>query len=117
MNRIASPLIRLSAPLSLWDSMARRRAAMMSSSSQRDGWLSTSLVFMERRREVITFLPLLSSSTRASARDGVDEEEGRGSGLSGVWGEGSGEEAGKVCSGDVGWLGNQDGFTNRPSNG
>ena len=52
-----------------------------------------------------------------SARDGVDEEEGRGSGLSGVWGEDSGEEAGKVCSGDVGWLGNQEGFTNRPSNG
>ena len=96
MNLMASPLIRLSAPLSLCDSIAWRRAAMMSSSSQRDGWLSTSLVFMDRRRAVITFLPLLSSSTRASARDGVEEEEGGGSGLSGVWGEDSGEEAGRV---------------------
>ena len=51
----------------------------MSSSIQRDGWLRTSLVAILRRRVDITFLPLLSSSTRVSARDGVDEEEGGGS--------------------------------------
>ena len=80
MNRIASPLIRLSAPLSLWDSMARRRAAAISSSIQSDGWLRMSLVSMARRRADRVFLPLLSSSKRVSARDGVDEEEGGGSG-------------------------------------
>ena len=74
-------------------------------------------MFMERRREVITFLPLLSSSTRARSRDGVDEEEGGGSGPNLVGGEGSGEDVGKVVSGDAGWLGNQVGSTKRPSNG
>ena len=89
----------------------------MSSSSQRDGWLSTSLVSMVRRRADITFLPLLSSSTRASARDGVDEGEGGGSGPNLFGGEGSGEDVGKVVSGELGGLGNHVGSTNRPSNG
>ena len=74
-------------------------------------------MFMVRRREDIPFLPLLSSSTRASARDGVDEEEGGGSGPKFVGGEGSGEDVGKVVSGELGGLGNHVGSTNRPSNG
>ena len=69
------------------------------------------------RRADIASLPLLSSSTRARARDGGDEEEGGGSGPNLFGGEGSGEDVGKVVSGDVGGLGNQEGFTNRPSNG
>ena len=73
---MASPLIKLSAPPSLWDSMA----AVISSSIHSDGWLRTSLVAILWRSADITFLPLLSSSTRVSARDGVDEEEGGGSG-------------------------------------
>ena len=116
MNRMASPLIRLSAPPSLWDSMARRSAAAISSSIQSDGWLRTSLVSIDRRRADIAFLPLLSSSTRESARDGVDEEDGD------FWGEVSGEEEVGLLSGDevgsdeVG-LGNQSGVTKRPSKG
>ena len=35
-----------------------------------------------------------------SARDGVDEEEGGGSGPNGFWGVDSGEEVEKVVSGD-----------------
>ena len=61
------------------------------------------------RRVDITFLPLLSSSTRVSARDGVDEEEGGGSGPNRFWGEGEEvdvEEGGEEwCSGVVGGLG------------
>ena len=88
----------------------------MSLSIQSDGWLRTSLVAILRRRVVITFLPLLSSSTRVSARDGVDEEDGD------FWGEVSGEGVDWVLSGDevgsdeVG-LGNQLGVTKRPSKG
>ena len=56
------------------------------------------------RRADIAFLPLLSSSTRARARDGVGEEEdveeGGGSGPNLVGGEDSGEDVGKVVSGD-----------------
>ena len=95
MNLIASPLIRLSASPSLWDSMVRRRAAAMSSSIQSDGWLRTSLESIDWRRAMIASLPLLASSKRVRARDGVGEEGG-GSELSGVCGEGSGEEAGRV---------------------
>ena len=73
----------------------------MSSSSQRDGWLRTSLVSMLWRRADIASLPLLSSSIRARAReDGVGEEEDGDSGLRLVGGEGSGEDVGKVVSGD-----------------
>ena len=91
---------------------------MMSSSSQRDDWLRTSLVSMVWRRANTAFLPLLSSSTRARAReDGVDEEEGGGSGPNLFGGEGSGEDVGKVVSGDLGGLGNQEGSVNRPSKG
>ena len=90
----------------------------MSSSSQRDGWLRISLVFMVRRRVDIASLPLLSSSTRARARDGVDEEEGGGSGPNLFGGESSGEDVvGKVVSGELGGLGNQVGLTNNPSKG
>ena len=70
-----------------------------------------------RRRVDIAFLPLLSSSIRVSARDGVDEEEDGD-----FWGEISGEEVVWVLSGDevgsdeVG-LGNQLGVTKRPSKG
>ena len=81
----------------------------MSSSSQRDGWLRTSLVSMVRRRADITFLPLLSSSTRVSARDGVDEEEGGGSGPNLFGGEGEEVDVEDVgedwCSGVLGGLG------------
>ena len=72
---------------------------------------------MARRKAEIAFLPLLSSSTRVSARDGVDEEEGGGSGPNLFVGEGSGEDVGKVVSGELGGLGNQVGSTNRPSKG
>ena len=115
---MASPLIRLSAPPSLWDSIARRRAAAMSSSIQRDGWLRTSLVFMDRRRAVIASLPLLASSKRVRAReDGVVGEVGGGSGPKGFWGKDSGEDGGKVVSGEAGGLGNHLGLTNNPSKG
>ena len=50
-----------------------------------------------------------------SARDGVDEEEGGGSGPKGFWGEDSGEEEEKVVSGDETVSGNQVGFTKRSS--
>ena len=89
----------------------------MSPSIQRDGWLRTSLVSMARRRADIAFLPLLSSSTRVSARDGVDEKEGGGSGPNGFWGEDFGEDGGKVVSGEAGGLGNHLGLTNNPSKG
>ena len=72
------------------------------------------------RRANTAFLPLLSSSTRARAReDGVDEEEGGGSGPNLFGGEGSGEDVvvGKVVSGEFGGLRNQVGSTNRPSKG
>ena len=72
---------------------------------------------MVRRRVDIASLPLLSSSTRARARDGVDEEEGGGSGPNLFGGEGSGEDVGKVVSGELGGLENHVGSTNRPSNG
>ena len=52
-----------------------------------------------------------------SARDGVDEEEGGGSGPNFFGGEVSGEEVGKVVSGELGGLGNQVGSTKRPSKG
>ena len=71
-----------------------------------------------RRVDIIASLPLLSSSTRARARDGVDEEEGGGSGPNLFGGEGSGEDVvGKVVSGELGGSGNQVGFTNKPSKG
>ena len=58
---------------------------------------------MVRRRADITFLPLLSSSTRVSARDGVDEEGGGGSGPNLLGGEGERVEVEDVgedrCSG------------------
>ena len=92
----------------------------MSSSIQSDGWLRTSLVAILRRRVDITFLPLLSSSTRVSARDGVGEEEGGGgSGPNLLGGEGERVEVEDVgedrCSGVLGGLGNQPGRTKRPS--
>ena len=103
MNWIASSLIKLSAPLSLWDSMVRRRAAAMSSSIQSDGWLRVSLEFMARRRTDRVSLPLLSSSKRVSARDGVGDEGGGGSGPYRLGGEGERvevEDVGEVwCSG------------------
>ena len=72
----------------------------MSSSIQSDGWLRTSLVAILRRRVDITFLPLLSSSTRVSARDGVDEEEdGGGSGPNLLGGEGERVEVEDVGEG------------------
>ena len=51
------------------------------------------------------------------ARDGVDGEEGGGSGPNRVGGEESGEEVGRLGSGDEAVSGNQLGFTKRPSNG
>ena len=45
----------------------------------------------------------------------MDEEEGGGSGPNGFWGEDSGEEVGKVVSGDEAVSGNQVGFTKRSS--
>ena len=72
-------------------------------------------MFMVRRSVDITFLPLLSSSTRVSTRDGVDEEKGGGSGPNGFWGVDSGEEEEKVVSGDEAVSGNQVGFTKRSS--
>ena len=95
----------------------------MSSSIQSDGWLRTSLVSMLWRRANITFLHLLSSSTRASAReDGLGEEEGGGLGLRLLGGEGLGDDVGEEdveegWSGDFGGLGNQEGSMNRPSKG
>ena len=81
----------------------------MSSSIQRDGWLRTSLVAIVRRRADITSLPFLSSSTRVSARDGVDEEEGGGSGPNLFGGEGEEVDVEDVgedwCSGVLGGLG------------
>ena len=74
-------------------------------------------MFMVRRSVDITFLPLLSSSTRVSTKDGVDEEKGGGSGPNGFWGEDSGEEVERVVSGDEAGLGNQLGVTKRPSKG
>ena len=47
----------------------------------------------------------------------MDEEEGGGSGPNLFGGEGSGEDVGKVVSGELGGLGNQVGSTNRPSKG
>ena len=86
----------------------------MSSSIQRDGWLRTSLVFMDRRRADIASLPLLASSKRVRAReDGVVGEEGGGSGPKRFGGEDSGEEVGKVVSGDEAVSGNQEAFTKR----
>ena len=72
---------------------------------------------MDRRSADIISLPLLSSSTRARARDGVDEEEGGGSGPKRLGGEDSGEEVERLVSGDEAVSGNQVGFTKRPSNG
>ena len=72
-------------------------------------------MFMARRRADRVSLPLLSSSTRESARDGLDEVDGGE-------GEVSGEEVDWVLSGDevgsdeVG-LGNQLGVTKRTSKG
>ena len=61
----------------------------MSSSIQSDGWLRTSLEFIDRRRVDIISLPLLASSKRVRARDGVDEEgDGGGSGPNLLGGEG-----------------------------
>ena len=75
-------------------------------------------------------LPLLSSSTRARAReDGSGEEEGGGSGPNLLGGEGLGEEVveedvGEGCSGELGGLGKRteflskkEGWVKRPSNG
>ena len=68
------------------------------------------------RRANTAFLPLLSSSTRARAReDGVDEEEGGGSGPNLFGGEVSGEDVGKVVSGEEAVSGNQLDVTKRPS--
>ena len=52
-----------------------------------------------------------------SARDEVDGAEGGGSGPNLFGGEGSGEDVGKVVSGDLGGLGNQVGSVNSPSKG
>ena len=76
-------------------------------------------------------LPLLSSSTRARAReDGLGEEEGGGSGPNLLGGEGLGEEVVEedvgegCCSGDLAGLGKRmeflskkEGWVKRPSNG
>ena len=81
----------------------------MSSSSQRDDWLRTSLVSMVWRRANTASLPLLASSTRVRARDGVDEEEGGGSGPNLLGGEGEEVDVEDVgedwCSGVLGGLG------------
>ena len=83
----------------------------MSSSIHKDGWLRTSLVFIDRRRADIASLPLLASSKRVRAReDEVVGEEGGGSGPYLFGGEDSGEETGKVVSGDEAVSGNQEGF-------
>ena len=76
----------------------------MSSSSQRDGWPRTSLVSMVWRRANTASLPLLASSTRARARDGVDEEEGGGSGPKLLGGEGLGDGVGEEDV-EEGWSG------------
>ena len=82
------------------------------------------------RRAIAASLPLLSSSSRARAReDGLGEEEGGGSGPKRLGGEGLGEEVGEEdvregCSGELGGLGNRtefrskkEGWVNSPSNG
>ena len=75
------------------------------------------------RRANTASLPLLASSTRARAReDGLGEEEGGGSGLRLLGGEGLGDDVGEEdveegWSGDLGGLGNQEGSMNRPSKG
>ena len=57
------------------------------------------------RRVDITFLPLLSSSTRVSAReDGLGEEEGGGLGLRLLGGEGLGDDVGEEDV-EEGWSG------------
>ena len=93
----------------------------MSSFSQRDGCVKTSLVYMVRLRAIAASLPLLSSSMRASAREeGVGEVEGGGSGPKVL----GGEDVGEVCSGELGGLGKRAvflskkvGLVNRPSKG
>ena len=74
-------------------------------------------MFKCRRSADSISLPLLSSSTRERARDGADEVEGGGSGPDGVEGEVSGEEIGRLGSGDEAVSGNQLGFTKSPSKG
>ena len=100
---MASPLIRLYAPPSLWDSIARRRAAAISSSTHSDGWLRASLVSICRRSADSISLPLLSSSTRERARDGVGGEGGGGAGPNLLGGDGEKVEVEDVgedwCSG------------------
>ena len=79
---------------------------------------------MLRRRAVAPSLPLLSSSMRARAReDGLGEEEGGGSGQN-LLGEVLCEDAGEVCSGELGGLGRRamflskkEGLVNNPSKG
>ena len=75
----------------------------MSSSIQSDGWLRVSLEFMARRRTDRVSLPLLSSSKRVSARDGVGDEGGGGSGPYRLGGEGERVEVEDV--GEVWWSG------------
>ena len=96
----------------------------MSSSSQRDGWVRTSLVSMVWRRAITASLPLLSSSMRARAmEDGLGEEEGGGSGPNLRGGDGVDvEDVGEVCSGDLEGLGRRsvflsqkEGWVKRPS--
>ena len=85
---------------------------------------------MEWRSAIAVSLPLLSSSTRAKAREGgLGEEEGGRSGPNLLGGEGLGEEVGEEeveegWSGDLGGLGKRaeflskkDGWVKRPSNG
>ena len=83
------------------------------------------------RRAITASLPLLSSSTRARAReDGSGEEVGGGSGPNLLGGEELGEEVVEedvgegCCSGELGGLGKRveflskkDGWVKRPSNG
>ena len=77
------------------------------------------------RRTIAASLPLLSSSMRARAReDGLGEEEGRGSGPNLLGDEVSGEDAGEVCSGELGGFGKRTvflskkaGLVKRPSKG
>ena len=76
------------------------------------------------RRAIAASLPLLSSSMRARAReDGLGEEEGGGSGPN-LLGEVLGEDAGEVCSGELGglrrravFLSKKEGLVKRPSKG
>ena len=76
---MASPRIRLSALPIHFMSMALRRAAAMSSSSHKDGWVSISL-------------PLLASSKRARVRVEVEEGIVGGGSEPYLGGEGGGEE-------------------------